>query len=91
MSTKLTLRLDPGLIRRAKRYARERGKSLSRLVADYFALLQAQGEKAKREERAEVPAEPEELPPLTRSLWGALSGRELDEADYREHLEEKHG
>ncbi|MGH7546041.1 MAG: DUF6364 family protein [Gemmatimonadota bacterium] len=90
MTTKLTLRLDPRLIRRAKRYARERGKSLSRLVADYFALLQA-GETAEREGRAESAAESEGLPPLTRSLLGALSDRDLDEADYRRHLEEKHG
>lgn len=88
MSTKLTLRLDPGLIRRAKRYARASGKSLSRLVADYFALLQAP---AERKGRKQVEPGPEELPPLTRSLLGALSGRGIEEADYRRHLEEKYG
>lgn len=87
MSTKLTLRLDSGLIRRAKRYARASGKSLSRLVADYFALLEAPVE---RQGRGQV-ADARELPPLTRSLLGALSGSTLDEADYRRHLEEKYG
>ncbi|MBE0418315.1 MAG: hypothetical protein IBX63_11175 [Coriobacteriia bacterium] len=39
MGTKLTLRLDEDLIRRAKRHSARSGKSVSRLVADYFALI----------------------------------------------------
>lgn len=84
MSTKLTLRMESALIERAKRYARARGKSVSRLVADYFALLRTTpGEPPTVEET-------ERLPLITRSLLGSLSGAELDEADYRRHLEEKH-
>lgn len=39
MNTKLTLRLDDSLIRRAKSLARLRGKSVSQLVSDYFRAL----------------------------------------------------
>ena len=38
MQTKLTLRLDEELIGVAKAFARSSGKSVSRIVADYFAL-----------------------------------------------------
>lgn len=84
MNTKLTLRMEKALIERAKCYARMRGKSVSRLVADYFALL--------RTDAHEPPGvEEEQLPAITRSLLGSLSGADLDEADYHRHLEEKHG
>ena len=41
MNTKLTLRLDDRLIDRAKRYSNRSGKSVSQLVSDYFALIEA--------------------------------------------------
>jgi len=77
MATKLTLRMDEDLIEHAKRIARERGKSVSRLVADYFALLGRE-------------PEGDELPPLTRGLFGVAAGSEVEESDHRRHLEEKH-
>lgn len=76
MQTKLTLRLEARLIERAKAHARHQGKSVSQMVADYFALL-------GREE------EGESLAPLTRSLRGALRGSDVDKAGYRRHLEGK--
>ena len=76
MQTKLTLRLDGQLIERAKAHAKKRGKSVSQMVADYFALMD-------RDDR------PEPLAPLTRSLHGALGGTDIDEDTYREHLKEK--
>jgi hypothetical protein len=79
MNTKLTLRLDDSLIRSAKRYSAQSGKSVSRLVSDYFALIDAGDEGA-----------PPEITPRVRALYGALSGVSLDERDYRRHLEEKH-
>lgn len=83
MNTKLTLRLDEDLIQKAKRYSDASGKSLSKLVADYFALI----ETARDEDRAA-------LPPKVCALLGALapvSGTSaVDERDYRRHLEEKH-
>lgn len=81
MQSKLTLRLDEDLIREAKALARQRGTSLSQLVADYFRVLSR-----SRRDRPED----EELPPLTRSLAGALRRADVDEEDYRAHLERKH-
>jgi hypothetical protein len=83
MNTKLTLRLDEDLIQKAKRYSDASGKSLSKLVADYFALI----ETARDEDRGA-------LPPKVRALLGALApasgGPSADEGEYRRHLEEKH-
>lgn len=79
MNSKLTLRLDDELIRSAKAYSIRSGKSLSRLVADYFALIDA-SEAAKGEE----------LPPRVRSLFGSLAGASVTEQDYLRHLEDKH-
>jgi Family of unknown function (DUF6364) len=78
VNTKLTLRLDDELIRSAKRYSVKSGKSVSRLVADYFALIDS-GE--------EVPGP--EITPRVRSLIGSLKGATATEEDYRRHLEEK--
>ena len=39
MQTKLTLRLDHRLISEAKDYARDAGKSLSQVVAEYFSAI----------------------------------------------------
>lgn len=79
MQTKLTLRLEDDLIRRAKRYAQRSGKSVSEIVGDLFALL---GD--KEQIRGET------LSPKVRSLRGILKGSGLDERDYYRHLEEKH-
>ncbi len=80
MHTKLTLRLDEELVRRAKAHARARGRSVSGLVADYFAQLEGTTDAAGVT-----------LTPRVRSLFGALAGARVDEAAYREHLERKHG
>ncbi len=80
MQTKLTLRLEDRLIRRAKLYAQRSGKSLSEVVAELFGRLNS----------PDSSPEPEQLSPAVRSLAGALAGRKLSPADYRKHLEEKH-
>jgi hypothetical protein len=49
VQTKLTLRLDDRLIRRAKAYAQKSGKSLSELVAELFTRLQAPAPPAVRD------------------------------------------
>lgn len=77
--TKLTLRLERDLIERAKKIARRRGKSVSKMVADYFRALDT------------VHKEEQDVAPLTRSLQGILRDSGLDERDHRRHLEEKHG
>ena len=79
MQTKLTLRLDARLIRRAKAYARRAGKSVSAVVADYFALLNQEAEDVATN-----------VPPGVRALRGALRDADGDVADYRRHLVRKY-
>ncbi len=78
MHAKLTLRLDAELIQLAKSYSQRSGKSLSQIVADYFARLTAS------------PVEAAATTPLVRSLRGSLRDAGIDEDDYRRHLEEKY-
>jgi hypothetical protein len=79
MQTKLTLRLDAELIRRAKTVAQRSGKSVSQLVAEYFAMLETGQEPASGPDDA--------LPPNVRALKGMLRGADVDIEDYRAHLE----
>jgi len=79
MNTKLTLRLDERLIDRAKRYSDRSGKSVSQLVSDYFALIEA-----------DEPIPGTELSPRVRAMIGSLKGAATTEDDYRRHLEEKY-
>jgi uncharacterized protein GlcG (DUF336 family) len=87
MSTKLTLRLDETLIAAAKNYARAHGRSVSVLVADYFANLTQLPQTGDASDQGAAP-----VSTITASLRGALQGRQgddLDEADYKRHLETK--
>ncbi|MFH5886464.1 DUF6364 family protein [Halalkalibaculum sp. DA3122] len=79
MKSKLTLRLDESLIRRAKKRAKQKGTSVSQMVADYFALIET-----------EQPSINRDLPPITASLTGILKNKEVQEEDYKKHLEEKY-
>lgn len=80
MPEKLTLRLDENLIAGAKAYAKGHGRSVSQLVADYFSQLTIAEAAATSPKRGSV----------TSKLRGALKGAEVDQADYRRHLEEKY-
>ncbi len=79
MSTKLTLRMDEDLIESAKRYSVKTGKSVSRIVADLFEII-----KNEKINKAYL------LPPSVRSLKGVLKESQLDENDYKKHLEQKY-
>ena len=79
MQTKLTLRMESDLINLAKEAAKRNGKSLSRMVADYFTLI------TKKEVDQKI-----EIPPNVKALSGILKGCDLDEIDYKKHLEEKY-
>ena len=74
MDAKLTLKLDKDAIELAKRYAKRRGLSLSRVVESYFLRL-AQSESPPREKLTGVVAE----------LAGVLRGAEID--DFKEDTE----
>lgn len=79
MNTKLTLRLDDQLILKAKRYSDRSGKSVSRIVADYFSLIDSD---------EDIPGT--EISARVRSLIGGFKGATTSEDDYRRHLEEKY-
>jgi len=83
MNVKLTLRMDENLIDVAKKEADHRGKSLSRMVADYFSALA--GSRRKFLEGKRKP-----LPPLTAALTGCLKGAKVDERAYRRYVEKKY-
>lgn len=80
MSTKLTLRMSPLLINRAKVYAKKHGKSVSQIVGDYFSLLNNKIVSTKIKSTL----------PLTNSLRGVLKGINISEKDYKKHLEDKY-
>ncbi|MCK4893617.1 MAG: antitoxin [Calditrichia bacterium] len=79
MQSKLTLRIDDELITKAKKFARQRGKSLSRLVSEYLSYI------ISGEEPAHL-----DLPPHVKSLYGSLSDTDIDESQYKEHILEKY-
>ncbi len=77
MNTKLTLRMDEDLVRKAKQHAARRGKSVSQMVGEFIALL-------------ETKKRTQDLPPLTASLAGIMKCRRISEKDYKKHLVEKY-
>jgi len=79
MNSKLTLRMDDNLIESAKKYSAKTGKSVSRIVADLFEIIQ--NEKTGKKYS---------ITPAVLSLKGALKGKTVDEKDYRNYLEEKY-
>ncbi len=81
MATKLTLRLDETVIRKAKRAARIRGVSLSQMVAGYFQAV-TDGRKKKTE-----------ATPVLAEISGVISQKADTKkliVGYRKHIEEKY-
>ncbi len=78
MNTKLTLRMEEAVVRKAKMEAKRRGKSVSRMVAEFIESLGSR------------PVSGKPLPPITASLVGILKGQEVSEHDYKVHLREKY-
>ncbi len=78
MQTKLTLRLEDELIRKAKRYSKKTGKSVSTIVADYFEKLDTSSEDIKG------------ITPKVAALKGILKKSDTSEEEYYRHLEEKY-
>lgn len=78
MNTKLTLRLDDSLISQAKKYARREGKSVSKIVSDYFRAIQHR-----------TSAKKTRVGPITSKLRGCLKGSVIKEDGYKKHLERK--
>ena len=79
MNTKLTLRIDDRLIRSAKEYSAKTGKSVSKLVSDFFVIIQ--NEKLEKSYT---------ISPTVKSLKGLLKNSKLSENDYKEYLADKY-
>ena len=79
MATKLTLRMDERLIKQAKQYAKQSGKSVSKLVADFFALL-----------NPEPDGDPNRISAHVKSLQGVMRDYRVSPEDYKKYLEKKH-
>lgn len=75
--SKLTLSIDPVVILRAKRYAKRRGASVSRLVEEYLSVVSQ-------------PAEAEDLPPVLKMAMGVLKGTGAEPREYKQRLERKY-
>ncbi|PJZ44750.1 DUF6364 family protein [Leptospira brenneri] len=81
MNTKLTLSLDDKIIKRAKEFAKQRNKSLSKLIEDYLGGISSK-----------IPSDEENLPPVTKKLAGILKGKkDIDiKNDIAHFLEKKY-
>ncbi len=79
MNTKLTLRLDDHLIASAKEYSAKTGKSVSKIVSDFFVIIK--NEKLKKTNL---------VTPTVQSLKGILKNTDLSKSDYQNYLEEKY-
>ena len=79
MNTKLTLRLEDHLIESAKEYSAQTGKSVSKIVSDFFVIIK--NEKLK---------DSISITPTVQSLKGILKDSNFSENDYKKHLEEKY-
>jgi hypothetical protein len=79
MSSKLTLRIEDQLIRRAKQFSSETGKSVSRIVGDYFSFIGSDDIDYSKENT-----------PVVRSLRGVLKNAKVSKKDYWSYIEKKH-
>ena len=75
---KLTLSVDEKVIERAKRYAQERGTSVSRLVETFLGHLSTSN------------ATELELPPITRRLHGVLRTSRASRKEHLDYLSRKY-
>ena len=75
MNVKLTLSVDQEVIRKAKKIAKKKGRSLSGLVEDYLRFVSL-----------EEPPSPKEHTDRVKSLLGCI--RVPDSFDYKKELEE---
>lgn len=76
--------MEEELIERAKRAARERKTSVSKMVAGFFESIEDRRPGGRGSEAGEI----------TRRLRGSIrpeDGEAADEKDYRRYVERKHG
>ncbi|GAB2789172.1 DUF6364 family protein [Rhabdobacter roseus] len=78
MPTKLTLTIEQAVIDKAKKYAKERERSLSDIIENYLKVL--------TQERDPVE---DELTPIVKSLKGSFKAPK--DMDYKKELADAHG
>jgi hypothetical protein len=80
MNAKLTLSIDQSVIKKAKRFSKKRGKSLSRMVEDYFQQITL------------LEAKDAGITPHVASLMGILPGDAADQLrkEYTDYLGKKY-
>jgi hypothetical protein len=74
--SKLTLSVDDAVVNRAKRYAKEQGTSVSKMVEAYLSSVAEGGGPVRKDT------------PILRSVRGIL--KRADVRDYKRYLENKH-
>ncbi len=79
MNTKLTLRLDEHLIESAKEYSAQTGKSVSKIVSDFFVIIK--NEKLNKNSS---------VTPTVESLKGIIKDSKFSDNDYKSYLEDKY-
>ena len=78
MDTKLTLKLNNGVIEQAKKYAKNNNISLSRLIENYLQAVTKDGMKDIK------------ISPLVESLTGVIDLKENKDKQYSEFLSKKY-
>ncbi len=76
MNTKLTLTIEQTIIKKAKKYARQKGRSLSDIIENYLKII------TKDKLKSDI-----EITPLTKSLKGSFKAP--DNFDYKEQLSKR--
>jgi len=71
--------MEKELIESAKLHSEKTGQPLSRMVSDFFKVLQET-----------EPVEEERMTPRVRRLRGSFKDPSLSKEDYKKYLEEKH-
>lgn len=78
MNTKLTLKLDQEIIKKAKDYAKNKNTSLSKLIENILSRMTSSGDFSSQ------------ITPLVDSLSGIIDADKINEDDYKSFLEEKY-
>lgn len=86
MNTKLTLTIEQEVIQRAKKYAKEKNRSLSDIVENYLKML------TKQETSDELDTKAKKISPIVKSLKGSFKmPKDMDyKEELRKRLEEKY-
>ena len=79
MTAKITLYSEDELIADVKKFAKERNTSVSKLVNGFFISLLS-------EAKSEINSDSK----ITSSLLGVMKDSDIDEDDYKKHLEDKY-